>query len=695
MAGTININQLLTEDILLSDFLVKADSNGLATKATVQELANKITTIGDVSFKGSVASTDATVGSDGWYFAEDSGTYTNNGGLVIDLSNNLAIIIVSNTQTTFSKIDIPLNITFDATPTSGSTDAVTSEGIKAYVDGKGTSNIDDADITKFANILGVKNERNTRVLYQELLTRKTNGISFEGKLVFDKTGLTVTISGDTKIFDKKTFLGTVTPVSLTIPRDYFIVYVDSNLDLKVAAWADYVIDVNDLVLARVNYLTGTFSVPFCITSSYSINGKDYTNYTALSDVVIPDYTPDLITPTSLSNDLTLYNGLVTFDNTTKIIKVTGGGFMNREGTYTTINNASFDCTGYSTNDYLLHVARGSTTLILTGYNQDISSTFKDSFFIARFSFTGTDFSVVHNCICDYVLNGDRYYKFKKDQVIPTPKVLSKKYVEIGDSISWQYDGKKENFRSSYPTENGYIFDSGYGQLICDYFGISYANHFSHGLNGRTFCNYISEILTPVNGDNIWNVPQNGDLYTIFLGTNDYGFAETLGTKADYLNDTFIVGNSATKTVYGGIRKLVDYVTSTATTTKNKKIVFITPMGFGAYAGYGTVTSTWQYGTDNEIIERPNSKGWVMSELVTAIQFAADQIGAYVIDLYGQKGIAQRNRLNIGLTLNGSSNPEVYQTILGDNLHPNTEGHRWLGNFLAHELEKIFIDDNFI
>jgi hypothetical protein len=129
MAGTININQLLTEDILLSDFLVKADSNGLATKATVQGLANKITTTGDVAFKGKVASTDATVTNDGWYFAEDSGTYTNNGGLVIDISNNLAIIIVSNTQTTFSKVDIPLNITFDAVPTDGSTNAPESGGV--------------------------------------------------------------------------------------------------------------------------------------------------------------------------------------------------------------------------------------------------------------------------------------------------------------------------------------------------------------------------------------------------------------------------------------------------------------------------------------------------------------------------------------------------------------------------------------
>jgi hypothetical protein len=125
----LKITELASKNISLSDFMIKADSNGLMTKNTVENLSNVLNTVGEVGFKGSVASTDATVGSDGWYFAEDSGTYTNNGGLVIDLSNNLAIIIVSNTQTTFSKIDIPLNIAFDATPTSGSTKAVTSDGV--------------------------------------------------------------------------------------------------------------------------------------------------------------------------------------------------------------------------------------------------------------------------------------------------------------------------------------------------------------------------------------------------------------------------------------------------------------------------------------------------------------------------------------------------------------------------------------
>lgn len=106
MAATININQLLTEDISLSDFLVKADENGLATKTTIQEFSNFLGTVGNLSFKGKLLIAD-TPTVDGWWFAGESGTYTNAGGLVISLTNNLSIIV---RQTTFFKIEIPLDL---------------------------------------------------------------------------------------------------------------------------------------------------------------------------------------------------------------------------------------------------------------------------------------------------------------------------------------------------------------------------------------------------------------------------------------------------------------------------------------------------------------------------------------------------------------------------------------------------------
>lgn len=131
--STIKISELATSNIALTDFFAKADATGLANKNTVQELSNLLRTVDDTAFKGSIAIADVP-SENGWYFASESGTYTNCGGLVIDTTDNIAIIIVSGTFDTFNKIDIPVNITIDATPTDGSTNAVQSGGVVAYTE---------------------------------------------------------------------------------------------------------------------------------------------------------------------------------------------------------------------------------------------------------------------------------------------------------------------------------------------------------------------------------------------------------------------------------------------------------------------------------------------------------------------------------------------------------------------------------
>ena len=59
-------------------------------------------------FIGSLAIAD-TPTTDGTYIASESGTYTNAGGLVVNLVDNLTYIAVEDTQTTFSKIEIPVS----------------------------------------------------------------------------------------------------------------------------------------------------------------------------------------------------------------------------------------------------------------------------------------------------------------------------------------------------------------------------------------------------------------------------------------------------------------------------------------------------------------------------------------------------------------------------------------------------------
>ena len=125
--STIKINELATTDISLTDFIAKADANGLMTKNTITNLSTFISTIGSVAFKGSVLIADNPT-ADGWYLAGETGTFPNIGNLVA-LAQSVTIFVISGSDTIYSKIDIPIVVNFDSTPTDGSTNAVTSEGI--------------------------------------------------------------------------------------------------------------------------------------------------------------------------------------------------------------------------------------------------------------------------------------------------------------------------------------------------------------------------------------------------------------------------------------------------------------------------------------------------------------------------------------------------------------------------------------
>ena len=131
--STIKISELATSAISLTDFFAKADSAGLANKNTVQGLSNFLNTVGTLAFRGVLLAADAAVTLDGIYVAGDSGTYTNNGGLVIDVSNQIVLISITGTQTVFEKVEIPVSIVKDATPTEGSANPVESGGVSKFI----------------------------------------------------------------------------------------------------------------------------------------------------------------------------------------------------------------------------------------------------------------------------------------------------------------------------------------------------------------------------------------------------------------------------------------------------------------------------------------------------------------------------------------------------------------------------------
>lgn len=126
--GELNIAQLATSAISATDFIAKADTSGLASKNTITALSNFVSSATALAFRGVLLAADATVTQDGIYVAGDSGTYTNNGGLVVSVTDQIVLISVTETQTVFEQAIFPISLTIDPVPTIGSTNVPQSGG---------------------------------------------------------------------------------------------------------------------------------------------------------------------------------------------------------------------------------------------------------------------------------------------------------------------------------------------------------------------------------------------------------------------------------------------------------------------------------------------------------------------------------------------------------------------------------------
>jgi len=128
-----------------------------------------------------------------------------------------------------------------------------------------------------------------------------------------------------------------------------------------------------------------------------------------------------------------------------------------------------------------------------------------------------------------------------------PKVTT--WVAIGDSITYLND---------HPKETGNRVTKGYMTRVTEQ--LPYIHYTNQGHNGWT------------SGDIAGTIDTLGltkaDVYSIFLGTNDWWSGRPLGTLADYRNNT---GNN---TVNGSFRIIVDKLKKL---NKDAKIILITPM----------------------------------------------------------------------------------------------------------------------
>ncbi|GGH22111.1 hypothetical protein GCM10007423_03720 [Dyadobacter endophyticus] len=177
------------------------------------------------------------------------------------------------------------------------------------------------------------------------------------------------------------------------------------------------------------------------------------------------------------------------------------------------------------------------------------------------------------------------------------------WVAIGDSITYLND---------HQNETGNRVTKGYLTLISEKFPqITYINQ---GHNGWTSVNIADKI------ESLGLV--QADVYTVFLGTNDWWQGKPLGTLTDYKEAN---GNG---TVYGAFRVITDKLSQL---NKKAKIILITPMQRGDFVYINSYKN-------NAFGSYKSKKEQTLEQFANAILEIGREGRMPVVDLYHDSGI---------------------------------------------------------
>jgi len=190
----------------------------------------------------------------------------------------------------------------------------------------------------------------------------------------------------------------------------------------------------------------------------------------------------------------------------------------------------------------------------------------------------------------------------------TPKEIS--WVAIGDSITYLND---------HLDETGNRVTKGYMTRVTDQMpNLHFTNK---GYNGWTAIKIASEIEKLG--------MQKADLYSVFLGTNDWWGGKPLGKMSDFSN------NTGATTVYGAFRIIIDKLHSL---NNQAKIVLITPMQRVDFVYINNYKNN-AYGSYKA------KAGQQLEEFANAIVAIGEQENIPVLDLYHQKELSLKRLIH--------------------------------------------------
>jgi lysophospholipase L1-like esterase len=184
------------------------------------------------------------------------------------------------------------------------------------------------------------------------------------------------------------------------------------------------------------------------------------------------------------------------------------------------------------------------------------------------------------------------------------------WVAIGDSITYLND---------HTDETGNRVTKGYMTLVKEKIpGLNYINQGHNGWTSGGIAEKIETLnLTPA------------DVYTVFLGTNDWWQGRPLGTLTDYQSNT---GN---ETVYGSFRIIINKLRQL---NRRAKIILITPLQRSDFVYInGAKNNAWGSYRDKN--------GQSLAAFAQAIVKIGKSEKIDVVDLYNRSGITQKNLVN--------------------------------------------------
>lgn len=249
------------------------------------------------------------------------------------------------------------------------------------------------------------------------------------------------------------------------------------------------------------------------------------------------------------------------------------------------------------------------------------------------------------------------------------------WVAIGDSIT---------YLNEHRDETGNRITKGYMTRVVEKVpDLQYVNQGHNGWTSGGIANEIEKLGL-----------QKADIYSVFLGTNDWWQGRPLGTIDDYKNNT---GNG---TVNGSFRIIIDKLRNL---NANAKIIIITPMQRADFV-YINNMKNMAYGSYKE------KNGQTLQQFANAIAAIAKQEGFGLVDLYHNSGMTLKNMVKfkrlrdpqnknayrnfpypqyVGVAFDPEKDEYPYPVesidMTYDGLHPSDKGYEVIANMIVQAM----------